>query len=164
MFAKAPVEDEEVAFEVPREDTMNEAHMGYNDILWVLNNYQELSSGVWPDPRTSEDLCIKHSFLHAGWENCCLLAAEVGLRVKMCWPDGNLVEDRYGIRDGIPREYKEIVKMRWLSEDYIKERIHRVISYCSDEGIERRVGYKRWYAKNRWRKDLINPTKNVRKT
>ncbi len=141
---------------------MNQSCMTYNDILWVLNNYEELSSGIWPDPITPESLCIKRSFLHSGWENCCLLSAEVAMRVKRCWPDGYLVEDRYGLRGGGIKDYAIIARQRWIAEEFVKEKIHRVICYCCDTEPERNKGYKNWYNTHRNRKDLKSGAINVR--
>jgi hypothetical protein len=128
--------------------------LDYSGVFWVLENYEDLSSGRWPDPVTPESLCVKRSIEVAGWVKCCELAAEVSFWVNKCWPDYALVKEVFGMSGYVKSSYREIAKRHDLSETYVRDRIHRVIRYCCAPLEERRNGYRWWYNKHRFEQDL----------
>jgi hypothetical protein len=105
--------------------------LSFGHAFYLLNNYDELSSGIWPDPRTSESLCAKQSFLEAGFWKPCETAAELAMRVKRCWPDGTLVEARF-MRPGGLRPIKSVAKEYFLTYNEVHRLCCCVISYISE--------------------------------
>lgn len=120
----------------------------------MLQNYDDLSSGMWPDPVTPESLCVKRSILVAGWVKCCELSAEVGIRVNQCYPDCMLVKQCFGMDGRAKLSYREVAKVYGLSETYVRDRIHRVIRFCCAPEKERRQGYRAWFRLHHFEQDL----------
>ncbi len=116
----------------------------YSKILWVLHHYQELRSGFNPDGQPVDSVIRSKTVSHrAPYENCCLMAGEVAARIKLCGLDGYLVEDRYGMNDGVKHEVCEIARMRHLPVKLVSKRIHWVIHFCEGEG-RHAMNYQDW--------------------
>ena len=122
-------------------------------VRWVAHNYIELSCGVWPDPESDENLVRRKQLSqHAAFENPCLIAGEFAVRVKVCGTDGMLVEDCYGMINGITKRPSQIARERHMKFDDVVNRINKVLWYCTDDEDSRgrrHEDYQTW--KNRTR-------------
>lgn len=120
----------------------------YGTVLWVLNNYQTLARGLWPDPRSAADLGLpvkRNISRHAPFEDPCLTAAEIGNRVAKCGLDGLLVEERYGMKWGAwPQSEAEIAHRRHIPLMQVSSRITSVAWWCTDENQATQRSYHQW--------------------
>lgn len=106
----------------------------YDLVNWTLFHYNELRSGIWPDKRT-DDIEVHNRVMssHAPFENPCLLAAEVAIRVKWCGVDGYMVEERFGMgARGTTTPEDGIAFNRRLPADEVHRRINRVKQFVAD--------------------------------
>lgn len=132
----------------------------FNQVKMVLYNYTELSSGIYPAQMLSrfDNVGIRVPPIgRASFESACLLAAEIGLRVKRCGIDGMIVEavfmrGRLNTESSIAREYH-------IDQYDVHRRINRVCSYCEGNDIKSET-YEEWRQKNRFKKNVRN-TQNI---
>lgn len=124
-------------------------------VIWILENYQSLSSGDWPGSKpsgyTELPAHTQRGFLRAPFENPVLIAAEVMIRVRRCGMDGFLVEERYVKL----KTEEEIARQRHLSIDEIIRCINKVIWYCASGKIPRWKDTKKRKGRSyrEWRRD-----------
>ena len=118
----------------------------FDTVRWVLNNYIELSHGLWPDPEVDENITHRKQLsCHAPFENPCLIAGEVSARVRLCGMDGMLVEECCGMIAGCPLKPSEIARRRHMDFNEVCNRLNKVIWYCTDEdGGRRQESYQDW--------------------
>jgi len=106
----------------------------FNQVKHILSNYETYRSGIFYDTRVAENLGIHvPKQARARFEAACLLAAEVGLRVKRCWPDCFLVEAMF--MRGEPRTDEDVAKEYYLDAKRVKALINRVVAYCTGREI-----------------------------
>lgn len=105
----------------------------FGQVKSVLYNYYLLSRGVMVNHGQEENPGIRVPHIgRAPFEAACLMAGEVGLRVKRCGLDGMLVEavfmhtEEPRREDGIAREYGILD---------VHKRINRVVAYCTGHNI-----------------------------
>lgn len=109
---------------------------------WILENIHTLRRGEWPDSIPSGYTALPggHS-QRAPFENPCLLAAEVSIRISRCGMDGYLVEEKY--YNGLSED--EIARKRHLPINRIIRTINKVVWYVSSGRVPR-------WKDTRWRK------------
>jgi len=105
----------------------------FNQVKHILYNYETYRSGEFVD-KVAERLGIRVPRQErARFEAACLLAAEVGLRVKRCWPDGTLVEAVF--MRGELRAEKDVAQEYYLEPGRVHALINRVVAYCTGQDI-----------------------------
>ena len=120
----------------------------FSEVEYILIHYGDYASGNWPDPKSSDNLCVQTSRLRAAFEAPCEIAAEIALRVRRCGLDGLLVEAMF--MSGAMLTDDTIEKKYALPDT--RYRVNRVILYCV-EG--RNEPYDNWRKRNRsniWKK------------
>ena len=137
-------------------------------IQFVLDNYQELSAGIWPDPGEQSEGKRPGVSSHGPFESSCLVSAEVAARVKLCGLDGLLVECRYAMSGDphqVPATEAEIEKYYHIPLYEVERRINRVTWYCvgsrrayhkDSEGKYRYMDYEEWKRESRNRQTIRN--------
>ncbi len=126
-----------------------------NQVLYVLHNYKSFQKGEWPDPRRGADLGIPPSPFsgHATFENACLVAAEIALRVQKCGVDGLIVEERFGMKwNGTGMAVRVIARKRCLRQENVHSRISRVLYYIASGENIRTESYDDWKRQEHYRK------------
>jgi hypothetical protein len=125
----------------------------FNQVKYILYHYYQLSRGKFPDPEVSERLSISTPGQgRAGYEAACLMASEVGLRVRKCGLDGMIVEAVFMGQQGLRKE-SEVAKEHHLDEADVHRRIRRVVAYC--EGFDtREEEYEEWRKENRFKRGM----------
>ena len=126
----------------------------YGLVRWVLENYHELSQGLWPDPEVGENLSRqKQVSVHAPYENPSGLAGDIAARVYQCGLDGMVAERCYGIDITIFGNIdRKFVQMRpgALSRKYhlkfedVTAALNRVIWFCTDAEYAKGLTYSVW--------------------
>ena len=105
----------------------------FNQVKHILYNYETYRSGEFPD-NISSNLGIKvPPQARARFETACLLAGEVGLRVKRCAPDCLYVEAKF--MRGEVREDEAVAKEYCKTKDEVHALINRVVAYCTGAEI-----------------------------
>lgn len=113
-----------------------------NGIAWIVRHALELREGRWPGGLPSDymDTPISSGLTsRAPFENPCLVIGELEIRIKRCGVDSYLVEAHIN-----GKEPEEIAKERYLSVDYVKRRINKVLLYCAS-------GFSAGWKDTRWR-------------
>jgi len=136
----------------------------------ILFDYHSLSRGMFVNQIHYENVGIKVPHIgRAGFEAACLLAAEIGVRVKRCGMDGLLVEAVF-MRSENPIPESVIAREYGILD--VHRRINRVVAYCTGENIGRPddtdktlwpMSYKVFCAKYRNRKPLYKSGTNLDK-
>lgn len=129
----------------------------FNEVEQILNNFHDFQAGIWPNGITPEQLGIRKNYAmpHAPHEAACLVAGEIGIRVKRCGNDGYLVEERYGMNWGAALKYpKEIAQERYITLREIENRINKVIWYVADNNWygDKPETYEHYKARKAYRK------------
>ena len=126
---------------------------------WAALHYQELQRGEWPGgiPSDYTELPGGKAHAHAPFENACLVAAELGIRIKRCGLDGFLAEEKYikGLEEA------EIAKARYLDIGEVFSRINKVLGYCASGRKARWITtkkkkgqtYQEWRRNRGWRRN-----------
>ncbi len=124
----------------------------FNQVKYVLYNYYGLSRGEFPDAAEG-GLGIRAPLQsRAAFEAACLLAGEIGLRVKRCGLDGLITEAVFMGPEGLRRE-GDVAREYHLDPADVHRRINRVASYC--EGLDARAqDYDTWRKENRFKRRL----------
>ena len=120
----------------------------FNQVKYILYYYHELSCGKYPEPIAAERLSFSRpAHTRAEFEAACLMAAEVGLRVKRCGADGLLVETVFMGEEGF-RSEAEVAKEYHIIEEYVHRAVKRVCAYCEGFDIKEQE-YESWLKENR---------------
>ena len=99
----------------------------------ILNDYYSLSRGMFVNQIHYENIGIKVPHIgRAAFEAACLLAAEIGLRVKRCGMDGLLVEAVF-MHSEEPIPESTIAREHGIFD--VHKRINRVTAYCTGDNI-----------------------------
>jgi hypothetical protein len=124
---------------------------------WIVNYAQELKRGEWPEGVSSDypPSVNRTRSARAYFENPCLVIAELEIRVKRCGLDGFLVEEKISGKDE-----EQIARERFLSVDYVRRRVNKVLWYCSSGRVARWIStkkrkgltYEEWLKGWHWRK------------
>ena len=99
---------------------------------WIVKHAQELRSGIWPGDMFYEyvEFRGKRVSCRASFENTCLVIDELDTRVQHCGLDGYLVEEKMN-----GNNEKEIAQKRWLSENFVRRHINKVLNYCASGDV-----------------------------
>lgn len=146
--------------------------LGYSrqDIDFILDHYNELRGGEWPDIDHAESGNRRPGIsCRAKFEDPCLVAGEIAARVKLCGLDGMLVAQRYGMDTGRVLSVI-IIEKTWHIELYeVERRINRVKWFCvgsrQKEGAWRNgkliSAYELWRMENKYHKILRLPCNKI---
>ena len=125
----------------------------FNQVKYVLYNYYELSRGEFPAAGIGQNLAIRVPLQsRARFEAACLLAGEVGLRVKRCGLDGLITEAVFMGPEGL-RSESSVAREYHLDQADVHRRINRVVCYCEGKDL-RPEDYETWRKENRNRRAL----------
>jgi hypothetical protein len=134
--------------------------IGYSreDIDFILDHFQELQHGEWPDTDHVESGNRRPGISHrAKFEDPCIVAGEIAARVKLCGQDGLLVELRYAMNGGV-QVLEAVVAEKYHMPLYeVCRKINRVKWFCVGKrrswhkdhaGVYQLMEYKDWLAVN----------------
>jgi hypothetical protein len=119
--------------------------LDYDLVKWVLNNYYELSHGIWPDPEIDENVSKRTQVsAHANYESPSGLAGDVSARVLYCGKDGLLAVMCYGLHGGFRHRPSELARKYHIEFDEVVAALRRVTWWCTDEEYGRGLKYGVW--------------------
>ncbi len=112
----------------------NQIKFSQNQVRWLLPYLKELREGLFPsNPHETGYVGSSHSHSQkAPFENICLIAAELDIRLAACFPDGILVEEHYS---GL--SFVELSKKYHQSVIDIERGINNAVSYISSGNCQR---------------------------
>ena len=142
---------------VPRDIINNLAQ-----VIWILENIHTLKSGVWPESVPSGELTMMSHSSHASFENACLVAAEIEIRVQRCGLDGYLVGDKYALGQRMTEEDRmteeQIARKRHMYVSKVHNIIKSVLDYCASGHKQRIESYqefkRRTHSNRKYRKEF----------
>jgi len=113
-------------------------------VEWIWENYALISSGKWP-PECRESGYIgnpssRSVSTEGNFVKPAIVAAEISMRCERCWPDCDLVEDKYLL--GLTE--RQIATKRHLTEEEVARRINKVLWYSASGRNQRKETYAEW--------------------
>jgi hypothetical protein len=129
-------------------------NIDYNLVRWVLENYHDLSRGIWPDPKVGENLSRqKQVSVHALYESPSGLAGDIAARVYHCGIDGLLAERRYGLDitifgnvdvKSVQMRPGALARKYHMDFDAVVAALNRVCWWCTDAEYGKGLKYEEW--------------------
>ena len=129
-------------------------------VLWLLPHLEELREGIYPvNHQETGYIGASHQHQnHSPFENICLVAAELDIRMAYCFPDGILLEGHY--TKGI--SYEDLGRKYHRDVNSIERNISNALGYISSGPIQRWHDdhkdpciYEEWKGHYRLRKNIL---------